>query len=337
MSDTESIGGNFFQHLDTTQIKDHAPRFVTGLQGDKAEWISEYPGIGLVRAHVEPATQKGNQIGMLFVGHSLRDSEAPSASPHRRTWAHYLTGELNRSPRTALTYETNVARLEQLIGKRAEDITIEDWRHFSRTSTLKPRSKSGMFAALKSYLRFLTIEGLAGRSPLLDVPGPKIITDEDDDLPPLSVDDARRVIQACKTAKDYRLVYLALYGGLRISECESIGEAEWLEDRLRFTGKGRKKRSVPIHPELEKVRHVILSNPVEEKGLKHTAPGLSHATSIPFTAHTLRRTFASTLREMRVSTDVIARLMGHAEKVTSQSYARVTWREMSEAVAALRY
>lgn len=293
---------------------------------------------GMDRKGVVEPILDGARTPTLFVYKSERVRPVDlTPSPHRRTWAHYLTGELNRSPRTALTYETNVARLEELIGKPAEEITVEDWRRFSRTTELKPRSKSGMFAALKSYLRFLTIEGLADRSPLLDVPGPKIITDEDDDLPPLTVDDARRVIAACKTAKDYRLVYLALYGGLRISEAESINETHWLEDRLRFTGKGRKKRSVPLHPELEKVRHVILSNPVEEKGLKHTAPSLSHATGIVFTAHTLRRTFSGTLREMRISTDVIAKLMGHAEKVTSQSYARVTWAEMVEAVSGLRY
>ena len=252
----------------------------------------------------------------------------------RQRFARYLLAECNLSPVTAFGYEQCLLRLERFTGKRAEDISATDVRGFLRDSSYHPETKGCTVVAIKQFHRWGVLEELWPANGILGLRGPKLIRNP---KPALERDEARTVLSLCKRPNDYRLAYFGLYAGLRISESASITENEWRGDKLRFTGKGRKVREVPVHPDLAGKRHIILSHSTTADSLKTSCRGLAFATGVSFSSHALRRTFAVSLAEARVSRDVIGALLGYAASVTTAHYAPVLFSEMREAIAQLSY
>lgn len=276
---------------------------------------------------------RGVVIGLLATGQDLSEADVEASS--RTQFAQYLVGECNLTPTTAFTYEQGLLRLEKFLRKDAAELTSDDLRLFIRESDYHPSTKSSTLQAMKAFHKWGALEGMWTLNGIAAMRGPKIVRDP---KPELSKDVARRVIEMCRRPNEYRLVYLGLYGGLRITESASIGSKEWLEDRLRFVGKGRKTRDVPLHPELAAKKDVILSSTASRGTLKHTCASLSHYAGTHFTSHALRRTAAVSMSEAGASRDVIGAILGHAPlSVTTSSYVPVRWQERVEAISLLNY
>ncbi len=165
----------------------------------------------------------------------------------KQEFMRYLVYECNLAPLTAYTYLGGLRRLEQFCGKDVAELTVQDVRRFLRQPDMHPSTKNSTLVALKAFHRFGVLEGYWAPSAIREMRGPKLIRNP---KPHLSADEARTLLDFCKRPNDTRLFYLGLLAGLRVSETASIGEDEWLEDRLRFMGKGRKVREVPLHPAL---------------------------------------------------------------------------------------
>jgi integrase len=199
----------------------------------------------------------------------------PLTDDLRQRFARYLLAECNLSPATAFGYEQCLLRLERFTGKVAQDISVTDVRTFLRDSPHHPQTKGCTVVAIKPFHKWGVLEELWPANGILGLRGPKLIRNP---RPALERDEARTVLSLCKRPNDYRLAYLGLYAGLRISESASITENEWRGDKLRFTGKGRKVREVPVHPELAAKRVIILSHSTTADSLKTSLPrpGLCH-------------------------------------------------------------
>jgi site-specific recombinase XerD len=245
----------------------------------------------------------------------------------------YLVGERNLAPLTALTYERSLQRLERHAGKPADTITSQDVRAFLRGSDLHPSTKNSTLVAMKAFHKWGALEELWPLNGIMSVPGPRLIYDP---LPSLSTAQVRTLLGAAKRPGETRLLYLGLFGGLRVGEMARIDKAAWTE-QLRFVGKGRRSRDVPVHQELEARRDVILSRPTTDSTLKQTVRGLVYVTGIQFSSHTLRRTFATHLSEQKVPREVIGAILGHAPATVTERYAPVRWQEKVDAVEQLRY
>jgi site-specific recombinase XerD len=246
----------------------------------------------------------------------------------------YILGECNLSPATAWSYEQGLRRLEAFIGKGRAEITAKDVRGYLREAPGRPRTKHISLAAIKSFHRWGVLEELWPANGIAALRGPKLTYDP---RPALQPAEAAELLSVCNGPQEVRLVYLGLYAGLRIAESASISSETWLPDRLRFMGKGRKVREVPVHAELAGVRDEILARTTTVATLHGACKVLSFRCGLRFSSHGLRRTFAATLVELGVSRDVIGEMLGHAHSITVQAYAPVTWRERVEAIAKLSY
>jgi site-specific recombinase XerD len=258
-------------------------------------------------------------------------------TPERRDFAAYVVGEKNLTPSTAFAYEQGLQRIEKFTGTQAHLLKVPDVRRFLRESPYNPSTKSGTLVAVKALHRWGRLEGKAWANPDIDaVPGPKQVINPKDALEP---EQAALLLNTCRRPNEFRVIGLGLLGGLRVAESASIGEVEWVGDKLKFMGKGRKVRQIPVHADLAEMRNVIMRNPSTSPGtLKHVCRSLSYVTDIPFTSHMLRHTFARMLRRAGVPREVIGALLGHAPLgVTDGRYAPVEMDEMLDAIGRLTY
>jgi site-specific recombinase XerD len=268
------------------------------------------------------------------------DSEALKAlrtrnlSPLRRRFFEYLVGERNLSLMTACTYENSLRCLERFLDKPAEGADSDDLRRFIRESPLHPTTKNGVMVGMKAFHRWGVLEKEWPLSSIAEVPGPKLIHNPKECL---TTAEAATLLQVVRRPNEARLLCLGLYGGLRVGEMVRIDAESWRDDRLRFVGKGRKTREVPVLPELAAKRDLILSRTSSDSALKQVVRTLVYLTGIQFSSHTLRRTFATHLSEDGVPREVVGALLGHAPASTTEIYAPVRWTEKLDAMDMLSY
>lgn len=277
----------------------------------------------------------GSMVGLSVVGRDITEQEVES-NPRTR-YAKYLVGERNYTVSTAYTYENNLVRMERFLGKPADQFTSDDLRRFIRDSDYHPATKNSCLVAAKSYHKF---EALEGRCELNGILAVQMLKLNREPKPCLTPAEARILLDACRRPNEFRLVYFGLYAGLRVSDSARIGEKEWLAgDRLRFEQKkGRRPLEIPVHPELDAVRSKILATSTSRGNLRHVARSLSYYTEIPFTSHTLRRTFSDVLLEADVQEGVVIALLGQSQKTVLRShYSAPKWHHKVEAIGRLEY
>jgi PAS domain S-box-containing protein len=277
--------------------------------------------------------EEGVTFGVVAAGQVLPVKD-PDGVDLKDEFLSYLIHERGLSPLTATTYLAGLERLERFCGKAAELLQANDVRHFLRESGGAPSTRNNTLSSIKAFFRWMNLEGYRDYSPILSVSGPKKTPAAPKSL---RVSESRQILDLCSRPHEFRVIYFGLYAGCRVSESARITANEWQDDRLRFLGKGRKIREVPLHPMLAKHREVILSKQPSESTLKHLCVSFAHLTGIQFSSHDLRKTFGVMLSEARVSRDVIAELLGHTQSVTTASYVPVRWGELVEAMEKLTY
>jgi integrase len=253
----------------------------------------------------------------------------------------YLTLELQRSPRTAEHYVYCIKSLCKWAGKAPEQLTADDLRAFKRHPDFAPSTKQTYVVAMHSFHDWGVLEGRWQPGPIRAVATPRVIGNP---KPPIPIYMVRRMLESCRTPNEYRVVYLGLYAGCRIHESASMTATDWFSDRLTFIGKGSKQRTVPVHPELQRVRDSILSTQPASVGVLHSVfakfrdrLGIVDAAGSRAPSHAMRRTFGSWLYdECDVPYEVIAALLGHGKTVTNQ-YAPIRFPKLQRAVFSLDY
>lgn len=280
---------------------------------------------------------EGITVGMMAVGQVLPQRSMQGIDVQKE-YSAYLIGECNLTPATAFAYNQGEKRAEKFIGKSVADFAVDDMRRFLRDTPYHPATKNATLVSVKAKRRWLLLEGYIESDPIQAMRGPKMVRNT---KPSLELDEVRELLEMCHRPHEFRVVWLGLYAGLRVSESARIGtdEGHWKKDRLHFLGKGRKWREVPVHPMLETQRDLILCRSASADTLKGVCRSLSFVTGIPFSSHSLRRTFGVALSEIGgVDRDTIGDLMGHApSSVTVSAYVPIRWQEKVEAVGRLSY
>ena len=292
---------------------------------------------------------------------------ARSAEELKRHWLSALAHERRASPHTLRAYGDDLDRfldflMDHLAGPvdtvALEKLSPADIRAFvtkRRAEGLGPRGVQRALAAIRSYFRHLTREGLVDNPAARAVKTPRIART----LPrPLSEADAARAIDEAGegkvewlAARDTALLTL-LYGvGLRISEALSLkrGDAP-LGDVVTILGKGRKERVVPVLPIVREAvdRYVELipfsgardaplflsrrgkaMSAREAQSLMQRirgALGLSERA----TPHALRHSFATHVLAGGGDLRSVQELLGHASLSTTQTYTEVETSRLME-------
>ena len=288
-------------------------------------------------------------------------------------WLAYLATERRMSPKTVEAYGRDVRQFLAFLGDHLGGrITLaaltrlapQDVRAFlaaRRADDIGSRSLMRALAGTRSFARFLERNGRGRIGALSAVRTPKIAKT----LPkPLAVTAAKRLIDADLRAGEERApwvlardaaVLALLYGsGLRISEALGLKRdavpAPGLGDAITVTGKGNKRRMVPVLTAVLKLiaDYVALcpydlasgtplfvgakGGPLSPRIVQFAMARLRGALGLPDTAtpHALRHSFATHLLARGGDLRAIQELLGHASLSTTQIYTAVDTERLLE-------
>jgi integrase/recombinase XerD len=242
------------------------------------------------------------------------------------------------------------------------EVTVDDLHEFLAAIYdlgVTVRTQARILSGVKSFFRFLTLEGYIEVNPTLNIDGPAIGRK----LPEvLSVDEIDAMISAVDLNKAEgqrnRAILETLYGcGLRVSELVNL-EIDHIfasEGYVTVRGKGSKERAVPIsQTALDEIaaymddRALLDIKPGEEnivflnrRGHRLTrvmvfyiVKAAAEAAGIrkEISPHTLRHSFASHLLEGGANLRAIQQMLGHESIATTEIYLHVDRSRLREEI-----
>lgn len=269
----------------------------------------------------------------------------------------YLRIEKGLSQNTAASYCRDVDHLLRFAadnGKSAPDITRHDLELFLGTLHdvgISPRSQARIISGVKSFYKFLKMEGAIDVNPTQLLPAPRIGRHLPEVLTLNEIDSMIACIDLSKPqGQRNRAIIEVLYGcGLRVSELVELRLSQIFEQEEYITviGKGDKQRLVPIsHEALEQINLYMeqtRGNQVAKRGCEdilflnrrggrltrvmifYIVKELCQLASIrkAVSPHTLRHSFATHLLEGGANLRAIQQMLGHESIETTEIYVHI--------------
>lgn len=274
----------------------------------------------------------------------------------------YLLIERNYSDNTINSYKNSLNKFLRFFSKKELDsITKKDIDLFITelsNDTLSTRSISHVITSVKGFYKYLLIMKKININPSehLELPKqrksiPKVLTAEEVGLL-LDIE----VIDEY-SARDKAMLELLYATGLRISELLNLklNEIDLMTGTVKVMGKGSKERIVPIgdvalnylHLYLGSYRSKLIKGVSEYLFIKKEKNNSKKITrqwfhnrlkeiankkeiKTPFSAHTLRHSFATHLLDRGADLRVIQELLGHSSISTTQVYTHVSVEKLRE-------
>lgn len=212
-------------------------------------------------------------------------------------------------------------------------------------------------SSIKSFFKFLVIEGYIEVNPAIDLETPKIKRR----LPQiLTVEEVDKLISQANVLthlglRDRAMLELMYGTGMRVSEMLSleIDDINMTAGFLRCLGKGRKERIIPVNQTaidwvqryLARSRNFLVKNHLERvlfvnaRGRKLSRQGFFKILSgyvnqaeikKDITPHSLRHSFATHLLENGADLRAVQEMLGHADISTTQIYTHLTKSRLRE-------
>jgi integrase/recombinase XerC len=279
----------------------------------------------------------------------------------------YLRFQRNASPHTLRNYASDLQqflfclthapdgkqRPEPELGQ-IDNLTIREFLGTLYQRSNKKSSVARKLATLRSFMKFLSLQGAIEANPAKNVASPKL----ESRLPDyMTIEAVAHLVEApdagTDTGKRDRSILELLYGaGLRVSELVGLdlGDISLSEGLVRVVGKGRKERIVPFGKRaaeaLEsylRVRakriHANRSSKNREavflnlRGGRLTSRSVGNivdrhvgelAQRLKVHPHTLRHTFATHMLGAGADLRAIQELLGHESLSTTQKYTHVS-------------
>lgn len=255
---------------------------------------------------------------------------------NRAGFAAYLLNDEEKAPTTVKQYLHRAAAVERHLGMPIESVSGDDLaglkvalRGAYSSSYIK-----GLIVATHRFHEWGADEDLWPLNGIMKVKPPK---ERNDSPRPLSPERVRLVLASARGPLEVRAVYLPSFAGTRVMESARIGDKEWDDGWFDFVGKGDKRRQVPVHPALERVRDTILEKPYPHKeSLQKAKKRVQERVGFRFRLHQLRKSFATSLHNNGVTEICRRDLMGHATGLDG-IYVLVSDREKTEAVGIVDY
>ena len=281
-----------------------------------------------------------------------------------RRYLRYLKLQRGASQNTIEAYRRDVGTfINYLAGEELHvlDVQLDDLQHYAASlhETVGPRSQCRMLSGVRSFYRFLVLDGYLQQDPseLLESPVvpdhlPEFLTAQEVDLLENSLPADK-----AESQRNRAIIEVLFSCGLRVSELVSLKLSQlYLEERyLRVMGKGSKERLVPISDRAVAElmdwfhdRSLLDIKPGEEdyvflnrRGrhltrtmilimLKQTAEAAGIKKTI--SPHTLRHSFATALLEGGADLRVIQLLLGHESIATTEIYTHISNQSLRDAI-----
>ncbi len=225
------------------------------------------------------------------------------------------------------------------------------WRHRGGAGG---RSVQRTLSAVRTFYEFLMREGVAKRNPAVGVSAPKSarrlpeVLDADSVAGLLDVHGGDPLV-----LRDHTIMELMYSSGLRLSELVGLdlGDINTLEALVGVTGKGRKRRIVPVGKtacsaleDWMRVRGKLAKE--DEKALFVSQRGrrlstrnvqlrlqkwaLEHGLGGHLHPHMLRHSFATHILESSGDLRAVQELLGHADISTTQVYTHLDFQHLAK-------
>lgn len=282
----------------------------------------------------------------------------------------YICLQKNYSMHTNEAYSRD---LSQYIGYlktilKKEDIGIEDFSMDSIRDYLYILSNSGLtrksiarkLASIKSFGKFLVMEGIFEKNPASDIKTPKIEKKEPVFLCMKEIDMLMEapVTEDMISYRDRAIIEVFYSTGIRLSELPGLNldSIDFHNGVIRVTGKGKKERILPIGRMAIKAVKKYLplrSNTLMEKGhigekalfinnrggrlgKRRIQVSVSKYLNMisekeHLSPHVLRHTFATHMLDNGADLRSVQELLGHASLNTTQIYTHVTMDRLTKA------
>ena len=274
----------------------------------------------------------------------------------KKSYVRYLKLQRNMSPNTLDAYQRDLQKLLDYLNhekKDARDVTLEDLEAFSaglHDIGIHPRSQCRILSGVRSFFRFLQLDGYRDDDPTELLESPQIGEHLPEVLTPQEVDQLEASIDLSKWEghRNRAIIEVLFSCGLRVSELVNLKLSNlYLEEEyVRVMGKGSKERLVPISQRaIQELKfwfddrcHMTIK-PGEEDYVflnrygKHLTRVMilimikrqAEAAGIEKTIspHTLRHSFATALLEGGADLRFIQALLGHESIGTTEIYTHI--------------
>lgn len=271
-------------------------------------------------------------------------------------YVRYLKLQRNMSGNTLDAYQRDLRKLLDYLEREGKDVlnmTFEDLEHFSaglHDIGIHPRSQCRILSGVRSFFRFLQLDGYREDDPTELLESPQIGEHLPEVLSPQEIDRLEASIDLSKWEghRNRAIIEVLFSCGLRVSELVNLKLSDLYldEEYVRVFGKGSKERLVPISKraimELQfwfDDRCHMTIKPGEEdyvflnrygKHLTRTMilimikrqadiAGIQKTIS----PHTLRHSFATALLEGGADLRIIQALLGHESIGTTEIYTHI--------------
>ena len=273
-----------------------------------------------------------------------------------RRYERYLKLQRNMSGNTLDAYRRDLRKLLHYLEQERKDVrevTLDDLEHFSATLHdigIGPRSQCRILSGVRSFFRFLQLDGFREDDPTELLESPQI----GDHLPEvLSMQEVDRLEASIDLSKweghrNRAIIEVLFSCGLRVSELVNLKLSDLYidEEFVRVLGKGSKERLVPISKKAIRElnywfddRKQMKIKPGEEDYVFLNRRG-AHLTRVmilimikqqaemagiqkTISPHTLRHSFATALLEGGADLRVIQALLGHESIGTTEIYTHI--------------
>jgi len=265
----------------------------------------------------------------------------------------YLSAEKNFSPHTLEAYENDVSSFlafldnENLKPENADKRVV---RAFFENLTSKKLNKSSLarkFASLRTFYKFLVINGKTEKNPLDFMSGPKL----EKKFPEFLTASEMSGLLAVKEAKlrDIALIEMLYSTGVRIEELMSLNlnKIDFFSNTITVRAKGNKERIVPIgDTALKAMMDYVNERKASGLTYHHTSPAFLNSRGEKLSQrearrifnnmlakaeikkkaspHTLRHTFATHILDEGCDLKSVQEMLGHKNISTTQRYTHIT-------------
>jgi site-specific recombinase XerD len=260
-----------------------------------------------------------------------------------KTYADYLAHR-RYSPHTVVHYTHDLHLFKTCVGKRWSQVRKTDVFDFVEDQVkrgCKVRTVNRRLYVIKGFYEYLQEElerpvsvpvrsshFLRGGRPL-----PKTLSDA----------DIARLFQVITDPRDRAMCALMLRCGLRVGEVANLecGNVNLFGRQLRFTGKGRKERVVPLSEEMVTLFTQCLRirpkwapkffwnkkqplKPLQINSIQRLVKRYGKQAGVEIHCHLLRHTFARQMTENGVERTALRDLLGHAKISSTDVYGKLS-------------
>jgi len=280
----------------------------------------------------------------------------PSEEEILRIFLDYLSVERGLSPNTVHSYSLDLKKLflffrkENIAWVKAREEDLIRFIHRQSRAKLSPRSLARIVSSIRSFYRFLVLDGLIAKVPTINLSTPKLWLDLPKFLTEPEVEKllAKPKKNSHKGRRDRAMLELLYATGLRVSELVSLKFKDLNLEKgyVLCRGKGGKERIVPFGQSAREALEAYI-RVTRPKLLKKEDPSLFLSSwgraltrqgfwkmmkeygrqadlEKKISPHVLRHSFATHLLERGADLRSVQLMLGHSQITTTQIYTHVS-------------